>query len=517
MHMAISVAPVWPVNEKGEVVATSGTGSTNVVGFVNQDSIVTDTTSNKFVVVGIGGSQATISGEYRVGQTLTAVPSPGYTFTAGQWNRNGVAISGQTGLTYLQTSADLGKVISFTPTNPVYSAMGGVTVAGIPVKALRAVSNRVYINQVRSATAKLIGGYRTHTTGEAVSGLVVKFANWFVSGYNTSGTPTYLETGSGGPAEFTCQIEYPPGTFTPVLFSGNLIGTAADGEDVVGTANVTIPENTEYKIHSFQKQTGAGTMVHAGTGGSASVPTVTSTAVKDYTRGSAGLTDQTATGNWATAGGNDLTGNGYGPYIVSALTLRKSVMIIGTSIDFGTGGTQDTVYNSGMVAQPLADMGIGFVNAGVGSDSIRRVLESGAKRIAIGNSPEITTVYIGGPVNDVTSTQPVRDENVIFADLVTLAGMFPGKEIVVGTMTPLATAADGQTPKVTVSKWANLNNMIRGGAATYGWKIIDIAEAMSRPGERELCKWGATDISTDGTHPNNAGYARIRSSGIVIM
>lgn len=83
-------------------------------------------------LAGGGGAQAVISGDYKVGSVLTATPSAGYSFTAGVWKRDGVAISGQTALTYTQVVADIGHVLSFTPTSPVYAAPGGVTSADVP-------------------------------------------------------------------------------------------------------------------------------------------------------------------------------------------------------------------------------------------------------------------------------------------------------------------------------------------------------------------------------------------------
>lgn len=45
---------VWPINENGEVVAVAGTGTTNIVGFLNQDTIPADA-EGKFAIVGVGG------------------------------------------------------------------------------------------------------------------------------------------------------------------------------------------------------------------------------------------------------------------------------------------------------------------------------------------------------------------------------------------------------------------------------------------------------------------------------
>lgn len=77
-------------------------------------------------------AQAVISGSFAVSATLTAVPSAGWDFTAGQWLRDGAAIAGATGLTYTQVTADIGHVISFTPTSPIFTAPGGTTSATVP-------------------------------------------------------------------------------------------------------------------------------------------------------------------------------------------------------------------------------------------------------------------------------------------------------------------------------------------------------------------------------------------------
>jgi hypothetical protein len=72
------------------------------------------------------GAPVSISGALVIGATLTATPSPGWQFAAGQWYRDGVAINGATGLTYTLQAADGGKAPSFSPTNPVFRAVAGV-------------------------------------------------------------------------------------------------------------------------------------------------------------------------------------------------------------------------------------------------------------------------------------------------------------------------------------------------------------------------------------------------------
>lgn len=47
--MAIKAAPVWPVNANGEIVVQLGTGSGTITGFVSQDQIPTDDSTNAAV------------------------------------------------------------------------------------------------------------------------------------------------------------------------------------------------------------------------------------------------------------------------------------------------------------------------------------------------------------------------------------------------------------------------------------------------------------------------------------
>ncbi len=48
--MTIKTTSVWPVNELNEIVVQAGTGTTSVTGFVSQDQIATDDSSNKVVM-----------------------------------------------------------------------------------------------------------------------------------------------------------------------------------------------------------------------------------------------------------------------------------------------------------------------------------------------------------------------------------------------------------------------------------------------------------------------------------
>lgn len=48
--MTVKTTGVWPVNELGEIVVQAGSGTTTVTGFLSEDQIPTDATTNKVVM-----------------------------------------------------------------------------------------------------------------------------------------------------------------------------------------------------------------------------------------------------------------------------------------------------------------------------------------------------------------------------------------------------------------------------------------------------------------------------------
>lgn len=393
--------------------------------------------------------------------------------------------------------------------------LGRWITAGGSAPSMRAVTDRLYLHQYRSTTSKYMGGYRTVKFLSAVSALEAEFANWFVDGYGGPGQ-TYAELGSGGPANWTASVEYPAGTFTQFKTAGNSATlTLADGAQGTMYANVAIPAGDEAKIHFFQAQTGSGFVVHAGgvTNSGTAGTTTTSTNVKDTLRASAtAITDATMTGNWAAAGGNNASGNACGPIRIAGLTSKPSVLILGTSIDHGEGGTELTVYNSGLAGQQLSDASLGFSNGGIRGDSVNTFLASNAKRVALGNSGYYTHILFGGPVNDILLTSQTAAQ--IYANIRSQWALFPGKKLMQQTMTPLATAADGQTPIARAQVWRDLNALIRSN--TDGVIVFDVAVATEAAGgPPETCRWITTTSSLDGTHPNNSGYDINRASGSI--
>lgn len=148
-------------------------------------------------VRGGAGPQAAITGTFQFGATLTAAPLTNWSFTAGQWYRDGVPIGGATALTYQQVQADVGHTLAFVPTNPVYTSpasAGGqnptvATVPGAPVIGVATAGDGL-MNVLFSAPASNGGsniiGYRvTLSDGTIATGAASPIT---VAGL-TDGTP----------------------------------------------------------------------------------------------------------------------------------------------------------------------------------------------------------------------------------------------------------------------------------------------------------------------------------------
>ena len=70
---------------------------------------------------------ATVSGNFVVGETLTVSLPTGWSGTF-QWTRDGVAISGETGATYVLDVADEATVVTCEVSDLVYAAVGNTVV-----------------------------------------------------------------------------------------------------------------------------------------------------------------------------------------------------------------------------------------------------------------------------------------------------------------------------------------------------------------------------------------------------
>lgn len=203
-----------------------------------------------------------ITGTATVGQTLTAAVgtwtgSPSY---ARQWLRNGTAISGATGTTYLLIAADQGASISvrITATNAGGSAQA--TSAGVgPVAAAATAPSQVtsWTWTTGLAASQIVAGITAPSDGGSA-----------ITGYEYSldgGTTAVPLTGS---SPWTLTMAAAGTSYTAVVRARNAIGAGAWSTSKTATSGASA---------AWSVTSGNGTITVAADPGNPSTPTIVST------------------------------------------------------------------------------------------------------------------------------------------------------------------------------------------------------------------------------------------------
>jgi hypothetical protein len=119
-----------------------------------------------------------ISGTAVVGQTLTAVagtwagiPTPTVT---GNWQRNGVNISGATGLTYVLTQADAGNTANITYEETATNTAGAVTQDSNVIAQILTARTSAFLTASAISDATIRGGLNTFDIGLIANSLDTK-------------------------------------------------------------------------------------------------------------------------------------------------------------------------------------------------------------------------------------------------------------------------------------------------------------------------------------------------------
>lgn len=442
-------------------------------------------------LAGIGGGPVQrISGDTTVGSVLTAIPATGWAFAAGQWYRAGVAISGQTALTYTRVTADIGQALSFVPTNPVYSAVATATVAGpvIPVvtvpQFLGQVATGTFINDGTSAN-RYIGARSPHIMMKkgGTTGLRVVYGNWRMS--------AQVETDNTASQTYKTAIEYPAGTFTPVLYAGVRVGTAAPGANIVSDrASVVIPEGAKFWIRTlhdsgtngqlFSYYTKDGTEMLQGSNTAGAVP--------DYVDGGGSWTAQTA----------GTQGTMLMPQAIVDDTTTPSVGLFGSSTPTGRGDI--TAPGAGIQGFMARAYGAKYpiLNASLSGDSLQKFIASNSKRLALANY--CSHIALSSGSNDIvggrTAAQTAADAATVikyFTDI--------GKPVAYTTVTDITTSTDAwatvenQTVGATESERLNFNTLVLAGLSG----VTNTINALPFTESATVGKW-KPNYTADGTH-----------------
>lgn len=451
-------------------------------------------------------TSANPSGSYAEGQPVggTATADKAVTWEVTGANASRVTMNPSTGVWFINETTDFETrtsysfVIAATAAN-LMTANQTVTITITDVTEgitpyLGVVATRTQAPAVRHGTT-LGGSIQSisstyHDARDDIATMTLLFANWYV-------TPG-AETGSGDTMTVTCKVEYPVGTFTDMLFSGGTSGTAADGATLSSDATplaVTIPSGKRFKVH-IKRVFGANartvysnSWAHSPEDGYIQGVDVNSATLGNH------INDTYA---------SYFPGTAAPPLAILGTTSKASALVIGDSIEFGEGDVHDNTGKKGYIARLLGSR-IGLINCGRGSENSTQFINAGARRTAL--AAYVTHVFIGHDTNDWGANMSVSSHQ---ANMVTLAGMFPGKVLMAATTAPRSSTSNGQTPYGNEADRVAGNTWRRGTGHPFNI-VFEYADQLETARNSGLWKTGYTG---DGIHPNQTGHLAIFAAGI---
>lgn len=362
--------------------------------------------------------------------------------------------------------------------------MNGLLLGYLPTY-LGPVATRTWLPTGTDTTNLQFNSRSWHFARTSISSLKIIFPNW-----------TAYEGPIGSSVTVFASIEYPAATFTRVTWnSGSTSVTVADlGTATSDFVNVSIPNGAIFYVRFFC--TGVSAVPTEGSG-------------KDTTRGDAlnvgvsGLSDQTMSGT--------ITNNntrGFWPAAILATTSSPSVVILGDSIGAGFGDSVDVSGDIGSIARSIGSS-FGYTNMSASGATAKGVVDNNTLRVPVASSASHVIVQLG--VNDIFGNHRTPADLTSYVS--TIKNLFPGKKIILVTITPDTTSTDGW---VTVGNQTTLNSTDEASKVTYNTsvragvsgvlnfaEIADVAESARNSG-----LWKANSTG-DGVHPNASMYQSI--------
>lgn len=347
---------------------------------------------------------------------------------------------------------------------------------------------------------QLMGRYGLIST-EALTSVRFVFSNFTPDLGPDGNTP--------GITTITASVEYPAGIFTQLLFAGSATGSIPAGGIIFSDPlSVSIPANTTFWSRQFHQNASG---VH--------YCNFQNSFFGEATNGAAsGISDQTMGGTIT----NSLSSACVPPLAVLQQTQNASVIVVGDSIAFGSGGNGETGGNtingfngkSGLITPSLGS--IPFLNLAWPSITAQNwITDYTARRQMITfGSHLITELGINDLINNRTSAQIVTDVQAIWAFA------RGGQKIYQTTITPNSSSTDAWATTVNQTALhqatrATLNQAIRAGisGATGFYNAASILET-----SQDSDIWivaPSPPYTADGIHPSGTGYALVLSSGII--
>jgi len=422
----------------------------------------------------------------------------GITYTY-QWrySPSGSAISGATGTTYVIQVGDTGSLVYcvITATNTGGMASANSNVVG-PLNAVTTYDG----------FAATHGNLSTHRSG--ITNANVRSGHWARTNITQLKIVchNYLlgESVPGATMGVTASVEYPPRNLTQILFSASSSGTAPNGGTLISdyvTPSVPIPNGDRFWIRLHQTC-------------SVGLVYLPATAIDTHTEFMGdcyedSATDRTMTGEVPAAESSVA----YYPVVIAPMT-TPSVLILGDSIDAGVADVLDADGDMGIIARTVGPQ-FGYFNAAMASETAAGFVSSHTQRLLLSNC---THVFVGHGTNDIFAGD---SKTTIEGNLNTIYGLCSGKTVFQRTMVPRTQSSNGwiDTVNQTVGDGSGgaaaheavrvaLNADLRSSFAPTGG-VFDVGAAVETS-----AKWIANKTS-DGTHPNYAGYQSIKASGAI--
>jgi hypothetical protein len=378
------------------------------------------------------------------------------------------------------------------------------------------VANGVWLPNSLAASQTKQMSRTGHFARDDISEMYVEWPNFLVM-------PGTGEVAVGAPATITASVEYPVGTFTRILFSGAVTGTASDNSrfrsDKIA---INIPRGAQFYIRTY-RVCSAGVLTSAPGAGAIINPENALV----FSGGAA--TDQTMGG--VVYSSTNLRAQWFGPSAILGMTRRATYGLVG---DSRIHGASDTLVASsrdmGTVGRAIGK-DYAYLNMGISSEQLTGFTGSGAHRVAMADYCSHQVLQLGA--NDLSSG--AASVATKFNNAKALLNQL--KPIISTTIEPYAvTSTDlfittaNQTVGPTNADRITENNRRRAGIAgvVACWDIADAIEvnaagALTRDGGLWACLANgvpaasglATVRPADGTHAVNIGAAFIGDSGVV--
>lgn len=344
------------------------------------------------------------------------------------------------------------------------------------------VATRASMNLNVFGTATTFMNRTGHIARDAITSVQCAWANWY--GANGGGY-----TAPAGTLTVTASVEYPAGTFTQLKWSGSTSVVVASGANPLSDATTIpggIPNGATFWIRSFLAP--SANICYA------------DGANKSLTIGdlcmNAGSSDMTL--------GGTITNNSTAvifPIAIVAQTTKRACLLLGHSLVDGLlDQSADATGDNGELQRPLNPT-YGSIRLGCTGETLATFLTKATQRVALG--AYCSDIVIDYSANDLNGGQTAA---AILANYTSLAALFPGKRLSLGTAAPVgvtttdsyATLAN-QTVGASETQRQLLNTAIRAGLSPY--TTIELADFVedSRGGKWKV-DGTANKYTTDGTH-----------------